>query len=326
MSAHAGPAVPELVSVVICTHNRAQMLSEVLGMLLPALQEYGQPAEVLVVNNASTDDTEAAVKRFGEQHPEVPLRLYTEPRLGVAHARNAGLRQCRGELVCFVEDDVIVPPEWLRELIGAYGRCREEARVGAVGGQIKLAWPDCPKPVWFDDRCVNALGRYYFGDADRVLPTGTELYTGNCLLTREAISRVGDFNVSLGRVGRSLLGGEDTDYGFRLWGSGFVMAYSAAGYVSHRVPPERLTVGWHARRAFWGGVTARFMGHRLQAHPLFNLLEAMRLCISTLLALVTFNPRRAVFRCMRILECVGAAYGWYLQRKRRAVSAELPGD
>src|SRR5262249_53792080 len=102
------------VSVVITTHNRAEILSRcVRATLAEARRRPG--AEVLVVDNASADGTpdvlDALLRAEG-----APLRTLHEPRLGASHGRNTGLAAARGELVAFLDDDAVPRPGWLAAL------------------------------------------------------------------------------------------------------------------------------------------------------------------------------------------------------------------
>src|SRR5436305_889948 len=106
-------------SILICTYNRADLLRRVLEELAPQLGELDVPAEVLVVDNHSTDDTAAAVAEL-ERNPALGLRYLFEPEQGKTKALNRGLRAVRGEIVVFTDDDVQFNPGWLAELLSSF--------------------------------------------------------------------------------------------------------------------------------------------------------------------------------------------------------------
>jgi len=129
------------LSVVIPTHNRSDALAATLARL--AEQDFGESWEVIVVNNRCTDDTDEVVRR---QNFPALLRLVHEETPGVAAARNRGAREARGEILVFIDNDILVPPCLIRQHV-----------------ETLRANPNC----WFIGRVVNppelrqsAFGRY----------------------------------------------------------------------------------------------------------------------------------------------------------------------
>lgn len=97
------------VSVVIPTHNRSDALAATLSKL--AEQDFDESWEVVVVNNLCTDDTDEVVR--GQGFP-VPLRLVHEKKPGAAAARNRGASAARGEILIFIDNDILVPTDFIR--------------------------------------------------------------------------------------------------------------------------------------------------------------------------------------------------------------------
>lgn len=122
--------VPAL-SIIVPAHNEAVLLGATLDALQAALHDIGEPAEIVVVDDASTDDTAAVARARGAIVVPVQVRQ-------IAAARNAGAREARGELLIFVDADTIVPPRILRAAVQAM-------RDGAVGGGAGAEFePDAP--------------------------------------------------------------------------------------------------------------------------------------------------------------------------------------
>jgi predicted nucleotidyltransferase len=115
------------ISVVLITRDRCRQLDRCLGSLARLKR---RPDEVVVVDNASTDETARVVRDF---RAEFPVRYVLEPRLGIATARNAGVRASSGEVLAFTDDDAVVDPEWLGFVERAFLR---DPRIGIVGGAI----------------------------------------------------------------------------------------------------------------------------------------------------------------------------------------------
>lgn len=98
------------VSVIIPTHNRSEALALTLEHL--ARQDFKEEWEVIVVSNNSTDDTVEVVKNY--KFP-APLMLVEEKTPGASAARNAGARAARGEYLIFIDNDILVAPDFLRQ-------------------------------------------------------------------------------------------------------------------------------------------------------------------------------------------------------------------
>src|SRR5208283_4613883 len=118
------------VSVILCTYNRCRLLPTALNSLALSRVPAELAWEVLVVDNNSRDGTREVVEHFCRQHPG-RFRYLLEAELGKSHALNAAIREARGGILAFVDDDVRVEPAWLANLtaplcdgswVGAGGR------------------------------------------------------------------------------------------------------------------------------------------------------------------------------------------------------------
>src|SRR5215470_14722752 len=95
---------PTNITVLVCTYNRSRTLGETIESV--ATQALPQPLswELLIVDNNSSDDTRRVVEGFQRQYPE-RIRYFFEPQQGLSYARNAGIREARGEILVFIDDD-----------------------------------------------------------------------------------------------------------------------------------------------------------------------------------------------------------------------------
>src|SRR5258708_18628298 len=100
------------ITVGICTWNRCELLTQTLSRLRTLAVPPDVDWEVLVVNNNSTDRTDAVVDSFVGR---LPIRRLFEPRPGVACARNRVLREGRGDCVLWTDDDALVDENWATE-------------------------------------------------------------------------------------------------------------------------------------------------------------------------------------------------------------------
>src|SRR5262245_39523936 len=129
------------VTVGICTFNRAELLDQTLETLSRINVPDDATWEVIVVNNNSTDETPEIVARHLSH---LPLRLIDEPVAGLSAARNRVIREATGELIIFIDDDVMVDCDWLAEYVRA---AREWPHAHYFGGTVRAHFAVDP-PKW----------------------------------------------------------------------------------------------------------------------------------------------------------------------------------
>lgn len=191
------------ISAVVCAHNEAQYLAACLYSLLAQSRP---PDEILVVNNASTDETRAVALRI----PHV--RVVEEPRKGLVRARESGRLAATGDLLVYVDADCRTPFMWLH---------RVEQRFEGDPALLALS---SPYRFYDWDRWGRLLIRAYdltLAPATQILVKhllriGTVFYGGNFAVRRAALERIGGFDTSIE------FHGEDTNLGRRLFAVGKV--------------------------------------------------------------------------------------------------------
>jgi glycosyltransferase involved in cell wall biosynthesis len=154
------------LTVIICTHNRAESLSETLRCLAEA-DATGLAFEVVVVANHCTDATPAVVTSFQET---LRLRYLSETKLGKSHCLNHALENGGlGEIVAVLDDDMSPEAEWLQ---GVVSLCRRWPEMDVFSGNSYVIWPPGNLPSWA--RRPSLLGWAYsvihYGDKDKPLP------------------------------------------------------------------------------------------------------------------------------------------------------------
>lgn len=157
--------------------------------------------EIVVVDNGSPDDTARVVREAARRAP-VELRWVLEAEPGLSAARNRGWREARGEIIAFIDDDCLPDPAWLRSLIDGY----DAPDVAGVGGRllpgIEPADREAIEPAW--------LAIYTF-DCGELARDVRILSGANMSFRRAVLQRLAGFDEQLGRIGRCLLGGDETD-------------------------------------------------------------------------------------------------------------------
>lgn len=266
-------------SVLLCTHNGARRLAGALDALV-AQQPPPRDWEVLVVANACTDDTVTVAGAFADR---LPLRVVTEPRLGIAHARNRAVRAARGAWLAWLDDDVRPGPGWL----AAYARAREaHPHAGLLGGPI-LARFEPPAPAW-TARHLDALSAA-FCHKPAVAPDGVLraskvlLPNGANFAVRADLLPPAPFDTALGHFGarRSRLG-EDHALMQTLLARGGTGRWVDDAVSEHLIPAERQTAAYLRRfyyaqgwRSSSGRASRRLLARavRAQARALWQRLR-----------------------------------------------------
>jgi glycosyltransferase involved in cell wall biosynthesis len=204
-----------VISAVIATKDRAGRLEELLHSL--ASQRVAAALEAIVVDDGSTDATPELLERGIDG---IDLRaLRHDPPRGPAAARNAGWRAARGELIAFLDDDVVAEDDWARALLAAH----RNAPGAVIQGRTD------PDPAELDAAGVFRRSRSVTGP-DPGYPACNIAYP------RALLERVGGFYEGFKRPS-----GEDTDLAWRARAAGAETVYDDSARVRHAVYPGGLT-------------------------------------------------------------------------------------
>jgi GT2 family glycosyltransferase len=253
------PAVPR-VSVVICTHNRADRLGDAIRSVLEQ-ESNGMRFELVVVDNRSTDATRETVQRYAADER---VRYVFEPVLGLCHARNRGAREARGAYITYLDDDAIACGGWLRAVVDAFESMPD---VGVVGGRVDPVW-ETARPRWLSDDIALSLTIVDWSATPTVITDVRRqwLVGANMAVRAELLHAVGGFHPGLDRVGTRMLSSGDVYLQKQIIARGHRCLYAPAMAVRHVVPASRLTKGWFRRRYYSQGLSDAVM-QLLDGHP-----------------------------------------------------------
>ncbi|HYB53873.1 MAG TPA: glycosyltransferase [Thermoanaerobaculia bacterium] len=237
------------LSVVIGTFNRALLLEGTLRALAEQRVPESLKWEIVVVDNNSRDETARVVAAFVEM-AAVPTRRFFEPQQGLSHARNRGLREARGSLIAFIDDDVLPAPDWVAQIAAAIDRWDALG----VGGRILPRWESAP-PRWLAEnpRLLDRLAVMDFEEGRLLalpLDPQPQVWGANMAFRRELFERVGGFDPRRGVVGARLFRGEESALIDRALELGLKIAYDPAPTVFHRIGPERMRKAYFRRVIF----------------------------------------------------------------------------
>jgi len=223
-------------SVVVPTYQRREVVIRVVSALFVQSRP---PLEVVVVVDGSTDGSAQALRALGGRPPDVSLRVVEQENAGASRARNRGARLARGDLLLFLDDDMLAAPDLLAQLARAHVDGAD-----AVLGHIPVA-ADSPHSF-----LARGLERWAETRYKRLLDSGgaltsADLLTGQLSVRRDVFESLGGFDEQFTQDGA--FGGEDTDFGRRLFDAEHrvVFAPEAVSHQHYTVTPRAYLRQWH---------------------------------------------------------------------------------
>ncbi len=243
------PADEPLVSVVVCTHDRADLLPRSLDALLTGSYRH---TELIVVDNAPSDQATELLCRL--RYPG-RVRYLREPVPGLARARNRGLAVARGRICAFADDDLLIDPGWVAALVDGF---RADPRVACVTGLVLPAELDTRAQLALERYCGYAKGFTAHSwslrepSDDPLFPFATgRLGTGaNMAFSTAVLRAIGGFDPATS-TGTPARGGEDLLAFLQVLTHGRTVAYRPDALVWH---PHRRSMDALNTQVFGFGV------------------------------------------------------------------------
>jgi len=180
------------LSIVICSYNRAEYILDALNSVKN--QDLDKTKfELVVVNNNSTDDTEAICKKFEESKGDLQYTYCMEFNQGLSWARNKGIEVAKGKYISFIDDDAICEPDFARNMLAAF---EQNPEFEAVGGKVLPIYPDNKEPKWMSKYLNGLVAKVDMGDKQKEF---ISKYPVGCNMAFHAsvFKEIGGFNVSL---------------------------------------------------------------------------------------------------------------------------------
>ena len=246
---HTTVMLRNFISVVVATCNRASALRSCLDSLRSLRIPEGVAFEVICVDNNSTDETRHVVEE-STRHSKIPVRYVLEPHPGASWARNAGLREARGEIIAITDDDCIVDANWL---VSIWTEFVADMSLGILGGRVELHDKrDLPMTIRTSrERSLFELGALT-----------THAISANLAIRQSVIGKIGLFDQQFG-PGSSLFAGEDLDFVFRAHKAGIKIIYSPDVLVFHNHGRRTEADRAELRRRYAIGTGAFYFKHIL---------------------------------------------------------------
>ena len=258
------------LSIIIPTKNRARLVQTLLNSVreLVGLDKF-QP-QIIVGDNNSQDETSELLHTIAKNFP-LPLTLLKVKERGKSAVMNEASRVAHGDVLAFLDDDVVVQANWLC----AVQQFFQEKEYQAAQGVIRI------RPPRTENLEIHTLINRY-----RTIPNidfGPEiehfhsLNGANFAVSRLALDRVGPFDERLGPGASGT--SEDVDFARRLYRAGFKIGYMREAVVYHSVDPIRLTEDYFKTHHKRQGQSRVLMNDKGIGHIFFNLGRAGSICL-----------------------------------------------
>jgi glycosyltransferase involved in cell wall biosynthesis len=227
------------ITVAIPTYNGATRLPQILDRILTQIRVENLKWEIVIVDNNSSDNTSEIIQNYQKlSDGKCHLRYFLEPEQGAAFARLRAVREARGELIAFLDDDNLPAPDWLAE---AYNFGLEHPEAGVWGGQIHGDFEVKPPENFERIQAFLAIREHgsnpHLFDADNLrLPPGAALVVRKKAWCENVPQRP---NLS-GKLPGILVQGDDYEPLLYIHYAGWQIWYNPTMHTYHQIPHWRL--------------------------------------------------------------------------------------
>jgi glycosyltransferase involved in cell wall biosynthesis len=223
------------LSIIICTRNRADRLSRLISCFGATVTVPDEMAlEIVVVDNNSTDATKSIVENAARILKQFNVTYVFEEKNGLSNARNRSLPEAHFDMLCFLDDDVVLHPAFLTTLNSTFKKY-PKTRCFAP----RVAYKPEDVPSWFRREGKYAMhdrGAYNRGESSRFLePKDASPIGAAMVISKKIFERFGIFDVRFGYNDTMpiLVPGEETELFFKMRKENEPVFYMADAIVYH---------------------------------------------------------------------------------------------
>lgn len=234
------------ITVAICSYNGADYLPNLLKELVS--QQCSIPFEVLIVDNNSTDNTQAIIKNYAESSA-IPIRYVNETEQGIPFARNRAIEESlSNRYLAFIDADEIPEKAWLQAAV----RTLSDEAIDCVGGKISIALPY--RPAWLSDELLPFYGEVNHSNQPfRIIDRSTPIWSGNIAYNTRIFHQGLRFDTRYNRKGKGIGGGEDGIMFRYFLQHDFALVYEPEMEIFHLIPDEKIKRGYFLKLHYIAG-------------------------------------------------------------------------
>ena len=228
------------VSIIVCCYNSSKRLPATIQYLKQQKIQDEIPWEVIIVDNASTDDTSKTAYDEWNRFADATLRVISEPKPGLSNARTSGFNAARYDFISFVDDDNWIAQNWVENV---YKIMLYNPKVGACGGRSEAVFEFLP-PEWYPQFFSKiAVGEQSIEEGD-ITDTRGWLWGAGLTVRKQAFKEVIERNIQFylsDRNEKKLSSGGDNEICYSLRLLGWRLFYSSNLNFKHFIPSTRLS-------------------------------------------------------------------------------------
>lgn len=230
------------MTILVCTYNGAERLPRTLRCIAAQQMPAHLDCELLVVNNASTDDTVEIIRKEWQQYDtSIRLHMITETKPGLTFARETGFRAAAHDYIILCDDDNWLAPDYVRT---AFAVMESRPHIGILGGKGNFVFEE-PAPGWLL-LCNLYAGGEQARESGKV--SAQIVYGAGAVLRKSAYEKIcaGGFVPALtDRQGMSLSSGGDHELCYVLALAGYTVWYEDKLRFDHYITANRLTLPYY---------------------------------------------------------------------------------
>lgn len=254
------------ITVIVSAYTEKR-IEDVKKCLESIEKQSRKPEEVLLILDPIKE-----LKEFYEKNLKnlnLNLKILISDSFGLSNARNMGIKQSRGNIIVFIDDDAFAEKDWLKNILKNFS----EKDIWIVGGKTVPVFEE-KRPKWFPEELDWIVGCTYKGMPDYKTEIRNPI-GANMAFRREVFEKVGFFETFVGRFGKKLLGSEETELCLRLKNKypEVKIIYDPAAIVYHKVPKERTRIGYVLKRAYYEGISKAILSNKFKLKDEKNYLK-----------------------------------------------------
>ncbi|MFA7289244.1 MAG: glycosyltransferase family 2 protein [Melioribacteraceae bacterium] len=254
------------ISIIICTYNRVKYIGECLSSLVHQTLSK-ELYEIVIVNNNSTDNTAEICESFIENYKENNVTYVTERKQGLSFARNRGIKEAKGSIVIFIDDDGEANSDYLEKI---YFYFVTDEELVSAGGKVLPKYEGGAEPKWMSKYLWGLVTKIDYGNKLEPFPLGRYPVGCNMVFLRSVFDEIGMFDTELGRKGRVGLASEEKEIFLKLSSLGKKILYIPEAVVMHNIDKERTTKEYVIKLSIGVGKSERV---RTMKKGIFSLIS-----------------------------------------------------
>jgi glucosyl-dolichyl phosphate glucuronosyltransferase len=225
-----------IISCIVCSYNRERYIADAIESLMQQTLS-ASLYEVIIVDNNSKDNTASICSNLLEKYSATHhLKYVVETNQGLSFARNRGIAEASSNLICYIDDDAIAKPDFLKNITDFFA---ENITAVGVGGKIIPKYVH-GEPKWMSHYMEGLVSKVDNGE--KMFQYDGKKFPIGCNMTykKEVLMQIGMFDTDLGRKGDSGEASEEKDVFLKLFAKGYPIYYLPNVVVDHVIENTRL--------------------------------------------------------------------------------------